>query len=211
MFHKLRLEGTRPGFTMAEVLISTTIVGVMLAAALESVGMVYRSRRISANRLTAPGLAQELMAEVLAMPYEDPQSPGGASGSEAGEATRALFDDIDDYHNYNSSDARGRDGTAFTGYSGWQQQVQIAYAGLADPSVNSGSDLGLKRVTVTVTSPTGAAVSLVALRARKGAVEQPQGLDANAVTWLGATLQVGAGTRNERWGTTLINPAADVN
>jgi MSHA pilin protein MshD len=211
MFRKLQRKRARSGFTMAEVLISTTIVGVMLAAALESVGMVYRSRRISANRLTAPGLAQELMAEVLAMPYEDPQSPGGSIGPEAGESTRSAFDDIDDYHSWSSGDARGRDGTAFTGYSGWQQQVQVAYAGLADPSVNSGSDLGLKRVTVTVTSPAGTAVSLVSLRARKGAVEQPQGVDANAVTWLGATLQVGAGTRNERWGTTLINPAADVN
>jgi prepilin-type N-terminal cleavage/methylation domain-containing protein len=211
MFHNRKHDDPRRGFTMAEVLISTTIVGVMLAAALESVGMVYRSRRISANRLTGPGLAQELMAEVLSMPYEDPQSPGGSIGPETGEAIRDMFDDIDDYNNWNSNDARGRDGTAFTGYSGWQQQVQVAYAGLADPSVNSGSDLGLKRITVTVTSPTGTTVSRVALRAQKGAVEQPQGLDANAVTWLGATLQVGAGTRNERWGTTLINPAADVN
>ncbi|HEX6961995.1 MAG TPA: hypothetical protein VF175_09025, partial [Lacipirellula sp.] len=70
---------------MAEIVISTAIVGVMTVAALESVNMTYRVRRINSNRLTAQGLAQELLAEVVAMPYTDPQNPGGAIGLDAGE------------------------------------------------------------------------------------------------------------------------------
>jgi MSHA pilin protein MshD len=196
---------------MAEIVISTVIVGVMLVASLQSVGMVYRVRRLNANRLTGPGLAQELLSEVLAMPYEDPQSPGGAIGVDSGEATRTNFDDVDDYNNWSSSDAKARDGSNLSGYSGWQQQVQVAYADLTTPSNNAGSDLGLKRVTVTVTSPQGVAVSAVALRSRKGSNEQPQGLDASAVTSLNPSLKVGAATRTERWGSSLSNAAADAN
>jgi hypothetical protein len=198
---------------MAEIVVSTAIVGVMTVAALESVNMVYRTRRENANRLTGPGLAQELMAEVLAMPYEDPQNPGGSIGIDAGESSsaRATFDDVDDYNVWTSSDAKVRDGSNASGYAGWQQQARVAYASLADPSTNSGTDQGLKRITVTVTSPQNVAVTLVALRARRGSLEQPQGVTDDAVTWLGATLQVGNGTRTERWGVAPINPAADVN
>src|SRR5829696_2414889 len=102
-----RRRSSRRGMTMAEVVIATAIVGVMTVAALESTGMVYRTRRINANRLTGPGLAQELLAEVLAMPYEDPENPGGAIGLDAGESssTRATFDDVDDYNVWTSSQA----------------------------------------------------------------------------------------------------------
>jgi len=202
---------TRPGSTIAEIVIATGIVGVMLVATLESVGMVYRTRRINANRLTGPGLAQELLAEVACMPYEDPETPGGPIGLDPGDVTRANFDDVDDYHTWAASDARAKGGAALAGYAGWQQHVAVAYADLANPSTNAGSDLGLKRITVTVTSPEGRAATVVALRTRKGSHEQPQGLDADAVTSLGAALQLGAGVRTERWGVHLSNPADDPN
>jgi hypothetical protein len=212
MFHRYP-KSVRRGLTMAEIVVSTAIVGVMTVAALESVNMVYRTRRENANRLTGPGLAQELMAEVLAMPYEDPQNPGGAIGIDAGESSsaRSTFDDVDDYNVWTSSDTKLRDGSTAAGYSSWQQQVRVAFAGLANPSSNSGSDTGLKRITVTVTSPQNVATTLVALRARRGSLEQPQGVTDDAVTWLGVTLKVGNGTKPERWGVAPINPAADAN
>jgi len=201
----------RLGSSLAELIVATAIVGVMITAALESIGMVYRTRRLSANRLTGPGLAQELMAEVMSMPYEDPENPGGGIGLESGESNRSTFDDVDDYHLWNASDVRAKDNTLRTGYAGWQQQVQVAYADLTNPSVAAGSDLGLKRITVIVTSPQGLVKTLVSLRARKGLLEQPQGLGTDAVTCLGAALQLGNASRLERWGAAISNPAVDAN
>jgi hypothetical protein len=198
---------------MAEIVISTAIVGVMTVAALESTGMVYRTRRINADRLTGPGMAQELLAEVLAMPYEDPQNPGGAIGLDSGESSsvRSTFDDVDDYNVWTSAEAKVRNGTTPTGYTAWAQQVRVAFANLADPSTNAGSDTGLKRITVTVTSPQGKVLTLTALRARKGSLEQPQGVTDDAVTFLGVTLKLGNDARAERWGVAPANPSADVN
>jgi type II secretory pathway pseudopilin PulG len=197
---------------MAEIVISTVIVGVMTVAALESVGMVFRTQRLSADRLAAHGLAQELLAEVLAMPYEDPQSPGGGIGLDSGESsgTRSTFDDVDDYDDWSSS-IRRKDGVAVSGYTGWQQAVQVAYASLTDPVTDAGSDLGLKRVTVTVTGPDGKVTTVVGLRARRGSLEQPQGLAASAVSWLGASLRVQGSPRDARSGVAPTNPATDAN
>jgi type II secretory pathway pseudopilin PulG len=201
----------RLAFTMAEIVISTVIVGVMTVAALESVNMVYRVRRLNSNRLTAQGLAQEILAEVVAMPYADPQNPAGAIGLDAGEnsTTRSTFDDVDDYHNWQSGPTR-RDGAALTGYTGWQMQVSVAYAQLPDPSTNAISDSGLKRITVTVTDADARQTTLAALRARSGSLEQPQGLTATSVTALSAALRVGNGTQVQRWAVAPTNPASDV-
>jgi MSHA pilin protein MshD len=208
-----RRTPARRGLTMAEVLVSAAIVGVMLSAALESVGMAIRTRRLSADMLTGPGLAQELLAEALAMPYEDPEDPAGGIGTDAGEsaATRAQFDDVDDYHNWNSNGPQTSDGAAINGYPGWRRQVQVAFANLSNPGTNSAADLGLKRVTVTVTSPDGAVKTVVGLRAKNGLADQPQGLDSAAVAALTASLQLGAGDRGQRWGAYFANSAADAN
>lgn len=199
--------------TMAEVVVATAIVGVMTVAALESLNMVYRTRRLNGSRLTAPGLAQELLAEVLAMPYEDPQLPGGSIGLDSGEtsSSRSTYDDVDDYHNFTSTGVKTRDGTSLADYSGWQQQVAVAYVLTTNPAATSATDTGLKRITVTVTSPEGKVASAVALRTRRGSLDQPQGVTDDAVTWLGATLKVGAGPRSERIGVAPINPSADIN
>ena len=199
--------------TMTEVVVATAIVGVMTVAALESLNMVYRTRRLNGSRLTAPFLAQDLMAEVLAMPYEDPQIAGGSLGLDSGEtsSSRSTYDDIDDYHGFTSTGVKARNGTAIADYAGWQQQVQVTYVLVNDPSATSGSDTGLKRITVTATSPEGNVASAVALRTRRGSLDQPQGVTDDAVTWLGATLKVGNGARGERMGVAPTNPAADIN
>ncbi len=81
---------------------STLIVGVMLVAALDTLGAVFRSQRLNAARLTGPGLAHELMGEILSLSYEDPEDPGGSIGRDSGESgkERADFDDVDDYDNW---------------------------------------------------------------------------------------------------------------
>lgn len=198
---------------MVEVLFAAAIVGGMVVASLDAAGMVFRARRLNANGTTGPALAQELLEEILAMPYEDPQSPGGSIGLESGESnsTRMTFDDVDDYHNWNSANAVTKSGAAIAGFAGWRLQVSVVRVQLANPAQNSASDAGLKRVTVTATSPVGTKYTATGLRARHGAMEQKLGATTAPVVWLGAELQVGDATVIERRAVRPSNHAAETN
>jgi len=198
---------------MTEVVVSAAIVGLMMVAALNSVGMVYRTRKLNADRMIGPALAQSLMAEILARPYEDPETSSSTIGVDTGEsaASRATFDDVDDYHNWSSTDAKAKDGTALSGYTGWGQQVTVTRGNVLTGGVWAGADYGLKRITVTVTSPAARQTQIIALRSKDGVLEQPLAVATQAVTWLGAELRTGSSTKSQFEGATVANHAADAN
>jgi hypothetical protein len=203
----------RPAMSMVEVLFACAIVSGMVVASLDAAGMVFRARRLNADGTTGPALAQELLEEAMAMPYEDPQAPGGAIGPETGEtgSNRAAFDDVDDYHNWNSANADTISGVAIAGFTGWRRQVSVTRVQLANPAQSSASDVGLKRVIVTVTSPDGSIYTATGLRARYGAMEQKAGATISPVVWLGAELKVGDATVIERRAARPSNHAAEAN
>jgi hypothetical protein len=202
----------RPAFGTPEVLMALAITGVLIVAALQSVSMVYRSRTAMIQRLTGPGLARELMAEIMSMPYDDPDG-AGILGIDLSEllGNRSTFDDVDDYNGYNTANAENKAGVALTGYAGWQEQAAVAWVTLADPTATSGVETGLKRVTVTITSPSGAQTQLIAYRSRYGALEQNQPIANRVISHLDAELRTGASTRSERTAAALTNPALDPN
>ncbi len=204
---------SRRGIGMVEVVASSLIVGLMMVAALDAVGMAFRTRKINADRLIGPGLAQELMAEIMAMPYQDPDETTTTIGLDAGESSvnRSTYDDVDDYHNLNSTDAKAKDGTLLAGLTGWSQQATVSWANRTTGAGGATSDTGLKLITVTVTSPAGRQTQLVSLRAKDGAVEQPLPIPRQAVTWVGAELRVGSATRPAHAGVPLANHAVDAN
>jgi hypothetical protein len=70
-------------------------------------------------------------------------------------------------------------------------------------------DTGLKRITVTITSPDGNVTQLSAYRYKEGVLEQAPMIDTSAVTWVGAELQLGTGTTPARMGTNLTNHTPD--
>jgi hypothetical protein len=213
MGSKLSTRRTRrQGGGIAEVLICTFLVGLMIVAALNAIGMVFRTRRMNADRLTGPGLAQDLVAEILSMPYDDPQNPGGAIGVNVGEsaANRTTFDDVDDYNGWTAANGVGRDASTRTGYTGWGHSVAVVWIDPTTLAV-SASETGLKRITVAVTSSSGIARSLVALRSNLGAVEQTRPIIAAAVTWVGAELRAGSSTRSQFAGAPTSNHVQDAN
>jgi hypothetical protein len=73
----------------------------MTVAALNSLGVATRSAESIGNRAVALGLADDLMSEILQLPYSDPDSTP-TMGAETGETTgtRYAFDDVDDYHGW---------------------------------------------------------------------------------------------------------------
>lgn len=196
---------------MAEVLVATVIVGMMMVAALDAIGMIVRTRRINADRLTGPELARDLMAEIMALPYTDPQTPGSSIGLDASEsaATRAAFDDIDDYDGWSSADAETKNGASRTGYTGWEHDVTVTWAERVAGVAWTFGDTELKRITVTVTSPTGEVTQLVSLRSKQGALEQSLPLAGTAVEWVGVELRAGDSARSQYEAAPLANLTTD--
>jgi len=201
------------GLSIVEVVASTLIVGTMVVASLDTVGAVYRSQGINGSRQLGHGLAHELMSEVMSMPYGDPENGAGAIGTDSAEATfqRPQYDDVDDYHGYSGSPPTHKDGTAITGYDGWQREVTVTWAERLAGDAWSLYDTGIKRVTVTVTSPDGVQTELVALRSRDGVLEQKPAIDTTAIAWIGAELQIGNSPNVAHRATQLTNHSKDSN
>jgi Tfp pilus assembly protein PilV len=151
MSRRRRAQGTRrSGLTLIEVTIASILVGTILAASMRTAGSVLRFRSQSSDSSRAALLADDLLNEILALPYID-QDETAVFGYEPSEsAGRTAFDDVDDYHNWIESPPVLKTGAALPDHTGWERSVSVAYALRTDPSQSSGSDQSLKRITVTV-------------------------------------------------------------
>jgi type II secretory pathway pseudopilin PulG len=155
----------RCGLSLIEVVASTMIVGMMAVAALNSLGAATKSSQSIGNRAIALGLADELMAEILQAAYADPnQTP--VFGRETGETAglRTSFDDVDDYDGYNQSPPKYRDGTTMPDRANWRHRVRVRRVLPADPTQNSGTDQGAKRIDVEIEYNNEVAASQSAVR-----------------------------------------------
>jgi len=140
---------SRSGFSLIEVAVSSLLVGSVLVAALSTVGAVLRFRSTTSDTARGALLATDLLAEIQSQPYSDPnQTP--VFGRESGETTRSQFDDVDDYHNWAETPPANRPGTSLSGFAGWSRSVTVVRAQRNSPSLNSGTDEGLKRIKITV-------------------------------------------------------------
>ena len=207
---KSPLRTRRRGLSLPEVMISALLVGIVLVASMKTVGAVFRTRLVNARLADGPSLARQLMTETAQAPYEDPEEPDGPIGLETGETntSRTDFDDVDDFHGWNKSPPQAKDGTPLDGCDGWQRQVSVEWV-QPDSLTASGTETGLKRITVTVTDPQGNVTQLGSLRCEFGAVEQDPAVNMTVVTWLGGELQLGAGSAKVLSATNLVNHARD--
>ena len=140
----------RAGITMAETIVSTLLVGLVLVSTIQIVGPVIRSGTVMADLAVATNLAQELNDEIMTKLFVDPAtSDMDFLGTVIGE-TRSTFNDIDDYHGMTNSPPQLSDGSSLSSLGGWTRSVKVAHVLLDDPTTESGTYTGLKRVTVTV-------------------------------------------------------------
>lgn len=146
-------RSTRRGFSLLEISVSTLIAGGVLVVALRAVGSAASSERVNAERARATPLAGALMAEVLEANYREPKPPRvfGPEPGETASGTRALFDDVDDYHGWTESPPQNKDGAVLPGLIGWRRSVTVQYVSPDNLATAAAGDLGVKRVTVTVT------------------------------------------------------------
>jgi len=155
------------GFTLIEAVMSMLIVGLMLVTAMNTIGASRVSQSRNAEQVTGPMLAQDLMSEVLNQYYQEPIDTV-EFGREAGETggNRSAWDDVDDYDGWSKSppDAlENKDGTTIPDLKGWGREVKVVFVnpGLVNTSV---SDIGHKRIKVTVTHMGRVVTELWALR-----------------------------------------------
>ncbi|HUU57986.1 MAG TPA: hypothetical protein VMZ50_00470 [Phycisphaerae bacterium] len=94
-------HGTRScsGITLLEGLLASVVLAAATTTVIWPFVAARQNEQIAARQTLACCLAQELLEEILAKPFEDPD---GASdpGPDAGEGSRAAFDNIDDYQGY---------------------------------------------------------------------------------------------------------------
>lgn len=144
---------SRRGVTMMETVIGTLLVGGVLAGTLSLVGPTARSSQLAGDVTVASYLASELLSEIEAQPFEDPTEVDRVMGPEPGESSggqRALFDDVDDYAGWSGA-PQSSVGVETTGLNGtWLISVKVVFVEPGDPASESGTDTGVKRITVTV-------------------------------------------------------------
>jgi len=163
---------------------SVLIVGVMLVAALETIGASARDSVLQQEQCQATALAEQLLSEIVPCRYADPNT-------ESGE-TRATWDDVSDYDGLTENPPTARNGSPLAGYTGWQRKVQVHFVDPGHPSVPVGSDAGLKRVIVTVVSPRGKTTTLTALRSSHSDYEQQPKTRTTYPSWADVAVQVGS-------------------
>lgn len=141
------------GLSLVEIVVCTFLVGVLLVAALRTVGSAASGQFRNGESGRARLLARGLLAEILVLSYEEPDGTpvlGPESGEEA-SGTRADFDDVDDYHGWTAAPPVEKDGSALPNLTAWQRSVTVDYVDPEDLTTAVGGDQGVKRITVTVT------------------------------------------------------------
>ena len=151
-------------FTLVEAVISIVLVGVMLVAAINTLGATAVSKRSIEQQMLGNSLAQDLMAEILNEAYEEPNGvPNFGRESGEGNGSRANWDDVDDYAGWSASPPMARDGTTLFGFDTWTRSVEVVWVKPAQLN-QVGAKTGVKRISVTVSRKDSPATELVAIR-----------------------------------------------
>ena len=143
------------GFSLVETSISTLLVGLLLVASTNTVGMSVRTQQLTAYMVTASALADSLMSEILASPYMEPGATYSFITRESGESggSKANYDDVDDYDGWQEQPPQYRDGSSLPNLSSWKRKVIVEWVTIANGSVaKSNFETNLKRVTIEIHS-----------------------------------------------------------
>ncbi len=155
----------RRSFTLVEAVISIVLVGIMLVAAINTLGATAVSKRNIEQQMLGNALAQDLMAEILNEAYEEPgEVPNFGRESGEGVGSRVNWDDVDDYAGWSKSPPKAKDDTALSGFDAWTRSVEVIWVKPADLNTVTGAKTGVKRISVTVSRKDSPATELVAIR-----------------------------------------------
>lgn len=169
------------GLTLIELVLFITVVSAALAGVLSVFVQSTLRSADPVQRRQALAIAESLLEEVQLMPFtfcdgddanvETATSTAACAGTaeaigpEAGENrfTSPPFDHVNDYHGYSMASIVDISNTAVPGLVGYSASVSVAATALNTLTAASGDAL---RISVTVTSPNGASLTLDGYRSR---------------------------------------------
>ena len=107
-----RIARHNTGLTLIESLMAIGLLAVCITAITTPFTAAAQNEVEDARRTIAAGLAREMMEEILAVDFYDPDGPS-LPGPESDETDRSNFDNFDDYDGYTEADGAicGLDGT----------------------------------------------------------------------------------------------------
>jgi Tfp pilus assembly protein PilV len=147
------------GFTLAESLIASVVLAAAVIGISGALTTSYQQSRFLDQTATALSLARELMEEIAAKPFSDPDGI-----AEASYPTRATRDNVADYHNYTdqSTTLATISGTVrnLTGSDVYTRAVTVTAGPKPSQLAASASIDNFKTVTVLVTTPSGQKVTI---------------------------------------------------
>jgi type II secretory pathway pseudopilin PulG len=151
-----RLPGQcNSGFSLLETSMSTLLVGLLLVAATNTVGMSIRTQSMTAKLVTASTLADSLMSEITAASYKEPGSTAWLITRESGESggSKANYDDVDDYDGWQEQPPQCRDGTDIQNLANWKRKVTVEWVTISNGLVTkSYFETNVKRIIIEVLS-----------------------------------------------------------
>lgn len=154
-------RNARRGLTIIEAVMSVMVTSIVLVAALETLGLVGRSRSMTERHSVGVMLAEDLLAEVLSRPFDD---HGKTSPIEGKIGSRASFVSIADYDGWRASPPQDITGDELTEYASYERRVTVTFVG--DDLQPEGTDTGVRLVTVEVLRNGMPAARVSAIRTR---------------------------------------------
>lgn len=142
----------RRGITLVEVVLSSLVLSFVATGAVRLLVAVVDRREASVRDTTGAQLAEQLLAEAMARPFESPAaSRNGEFGRSAAEGVASgwgVFDDCDDFDGWTASPPESGDGTAIGGLDGWTRRAGVDWVTTADLNTAAVGPTDVKRITV---------------------------------------------------------------
>lgn len=160
----------RRGFTLAESLIASVVLAASVVGIAGSLAASHQQTEALEQRAQAVSLARQLIEEIAAKPFDDPDGTAAALGPDTGETTGGAehYDNIDDYDGYRDVSSpssptptvqvSSTTTSSSSSSDSYTRSVSVRYRTSINGTSASYGPFAL--VTVQVTAPNGTTASL---------------------------------------------------
>jgi len=163
----------RAAFTVVEGLLAAVILSVAVGGVAMTMGAAHSQSAMLRENTRMVTLARQLMEEITALPFADPDTNKAKLGPN--EYERGSYDDIGDYHGYSDSSTglttAGGEPAAMTDTGAYLRTVTVKFRSQPQGPADNNGNLAL--ITVKITAPSGRTFDLSRLVARTTNVNYP--------------------------------------